>query len=98
MKPGDVVTTYYRTNPDGRPYRGVVLAVNDPRAWEDTGAFPGRRPTQEEVDAHIERMRQTGIDFSDEVPVEWEFGKVYWEPVHKLVPYEEGVKAWQGGE
>lgn len=78
----------------GRPWSGVVLERDDPRAWEGTLAFGRRRPTREEARAHLGRVG--GIPSF--VPVLWDFGdhlKVYWEPVGDLRPYAADVAAWE---
>lgn len=81
----------YSGDPDdpGHGWTAEIIAYNDPRLWEDTLAFPGRRPAQAEVDAHIarhaelgrryrEELRRIGRTPSDEglrTPVLWEHGR-----------------------
>jgi len=79
----------------GRPWRGVVLAEDDPRAWANTLAFPRRTPSRDEVRAHIEALQQAGLQLDDRQPVLWEFGAVCWEPVHRLRPYEDDLAEWE---
>jgi hypothetical protein len=77
-----------------RPDSGIVLAKNDPRAWEDI-IFPGL-PSQEEVDQHLATLKRPALT-SDDVPVAWSFasGKVDWESLKSLRPYIEDVAAWE---
>lgn len=79
--PGDRVTVDYRAG-----HSGVVLARNDPRAWEGSIAFP-ERPTVAQVDAHIANPHIAPFIGKD-VPVAWSFGKVYWTEVGKLRRFE----------
>lgn len=78
----------------GKPWAGVVLAITNPRAWENTLAFSGRRPGRREVREHVARH-----DFSDRVPVLWDFGahgfQVYWEHVASVRAYDEDVADWE---
>ena len=86
---------YAAAHPDawGLPWKGTVLATNDPRAWEGTMAFPSRLPSQSEVDSHV-----VGYTFEGRAPVLWDFGssglKSFWEPIHALRPYSEDLAAW----
>jgi len=83
---------YAGAHPDcwGRPHRGVVLDQTDPRAWSGSIAFP-REPGRGEVLEHLIKVGWS----EDEVPVAWEFGRVYWERVENLKPYDEDVRAWE---
>jgi hypothetical protein len=96
MKVGAERWPYHAAHPGcwGKPWEGVVLAVDDPRAWTDTLAFPGRTPTQEEVSAHVARFTFTG-----RTPVLWDFGphglKAHWERTESLRPYGEDLAAWE---
>lgn len=102
-RPGDVVGAERWPNapgahPDawGRPWNGVVLAQDDPRAWHDTIAFPdrdGSLPAAVAVKAHVARCHGQGL-LLDEVPVLWEFGRIYWERSARLRPYDEDLAAW----
>ena len=61
---------------------GTVLAPTDPRAWANTLAFPDRTPEQWEVAEKFLRSNQP----KDKVPVLWDFGRIYWEPVKHFHP------------
>lgn len=98
MLTGTEVSTHYRWpcsafHPDcwEPPHKGVVLANNDPRAWANTLAFPGRTPTQEEVDAHLANLAERNIPLSN-TPVLYQFG-VMWDT--EVRPYEEVLAEWQ---
>jgi hypothetical protein len=71
---GALVACAYR-----RGARGVVIAMNDPRAWAGSIAFPTATPNQTEVSAHVKRCQDRGDLLSDYQPVLWDFGKVYWD-------------------
>lgn len=82
----------------GRPWSGVLLSNNDPRAWTDTLAFPGRCPTQAEVDAHLAQLASRGLDMGDDCPVLWAFDsgpKVYWSEADLIRPYEDDLAEWE---
>lgn len=88
----------------GTPWKGRVLAINDPRAWEGTVAFGPRLPTQEEVDEHIRRVKAVfsspsvpgdGDPFAGAVPVLWEFGEVQWDKVTSIRPYVDDLADWE---
>lgn len=79
------------------PHKGIVLALDDPRAWKNSLAFPERTPTQEECTKHLEECCNRGLLF-DDVPVLWtssidgeEF--IRWD--NNLHPYDEELKAWE---
>ena len=102
FRPGTkVVAAYGRMGPHGREWTGIILRRDDPRTWEDTLAFPGRRPTQGEVREHLKGLGKmsawVGPPHDVRVPVAWEFGKVYWEDLKNLRllrdPYGRPVKA-----
>jgi len=70
-------------------YVGEVLAYDSPEAWTNTVAFPGRTPTQAEVTAHVDDLRQRGLSLR--VPVRWDFGReklTYFEPASDLIRVE----------
>jgi len=83
----------------GRPWKGVVIAHDDPRAWADTLAFPGRVPTIEEARAHVAEITARGFDKTLKIPVLWDYGahgeKVYFEMAYSLRPYAEDVAEWE---
>lgn len=103
MQVGDVVGAerwpYSGAHPDcwGQPWSGVVLAVNDPRAWTNTLRFRGI-PSQKAVDAWIAELQARG-EVMRHVPVLWDFGshglRVWWEQADRLRPYHEDVEAWK---
>lgn len=89
LSPGSkVIAAYGRMGPHGRQWVGTVLRQDDPRAWENTIAFPGRRPTQAEVREHLKGLGKMkswiGPPHDTNMPVAWEFGKVYWENPKRL--------------
>lgn len=95
---------YNHVHPDcwGRPHVGVVLADDDPRAWEGTLAFPFRRPSAWEAWAHVAWCRSWGGLAGDSVPVLWLWGDgafcVYWESVggdYGVKPYADDLAAWE---
>jgi hypothetical protein len=76
----------------GLPWKGTVLAPDDPRAWAGTLAFPRGEPEPEAVRAHL--ARHPGLAVRS-VPVLWEFGQVDWERREALRPYLQDVAAWE---
>lgn len=101
-RPGEVVGAerwpFVHAHPDawGRPWSGIVLAQDDPRAWHDTVAFPdrdGSLPAAEAVKTHVARCHRQGL-LLDAVPVLWEFGRIYWERFARLRPYSDDQAAW----
>jgi hypothetical protein len=87
----------------GRPWRGVVLAEDDPRAWTGTLAFPNedQPPTREEAAAHVAKCRAGGYWSGEKVPVLWDFGdetRAYWERLEHLRPYADDVAAWEAAQ
>lgn len=90
----------------GRPWKGVMLAQNDVRAWTNTLAFYGT-PTQDQVDAHIVWCHGLNLLGPECVPVLWDFKsqigepyqKVHWETFgdgqHDVKPYEDDLRLWQ---
>jgi hypothetical protein len=88
----------------GRPWRGELLAANDPRAWQGTLAFGFREglPGQDEVDRHVAwcRANVRGA-FDDAAPVLWDFGtyrRVWWESAAKVVPFADDLAAWEAAD
>ena len=81
------------------PWKGIVLALNDKRAWGLTIAFaqPAAAVSQEAIDSHVRDLLDRGL-LKDHVPVIWDFGDkftVYWSSAADLVPYAEDVRRWR---
>lgn len=104
--PGTVVGCEYRWPYDSshpgcweKPHKGVVLALDDPRAWKGTLKFPGAElPDQQAVTDHVNKLLQQAELLRDSVPVLWtntmngsEF--LMWDS--KLRPYDEELAAWE---
>ena len=90
---------YDSAHPDcwREPWKGIQLAPNDPRAWQNTVRFPGRLPEQAEVDKHLADLRERNIPLTG-MPVLWEFGdeqRVGWETADKVVPYQQCLLHWR---
>ena len=93
-----------RCPPAGPPWMGILLAVDDPRAWAGTLAFP--RPAGADVDwepeaaavkAHVAKCAAQG-DVITSVPVLWDFKtyrRVWWERPESLRPYAEEHEEWK---
>lgn len=62
-----------------RGHHGIALALDDPRAWAGSIAFPTATPGQAEVTAHVRKCQLRGDLRGDYQPVLWDFGKVYWD-------------------
>jgi len=106
--PGTEVGCHYRwpydhAHPDCwiEPHKGIVLAIDDPRAWRNTLAFPEASypngPPQELVTTHVERCLKDGL-LDDKVPVLWTWTHdqsqaVQWDS--ELRPYADELTAWQ---
>jgi hypothetical protein len=73
---GTRVTCRYREQ-----HQGTLLAFDDPRVWQGSGAFGEGLPEREAVRDHILRH----IDSLGKLwpyhnqPVLWDFGKIYWD-------------------
>ena len=80
----------------GQPWKGKVLAIDDPLAWKNKFAFPNRTPTQNEATSHVRQLMSRGL-VSKSVPVLWYFDEptVHWETVDNLRSYEDDVAAWE---
>jgi hypothetical protein len=82
LKPGTRVRCTYRSDP-GFVHEGTLLADDDPRGWEGSLAFYGRKPTLETVRAHIAEYRARWPELArhdaNRAIVAWDFGKVYTE-------------------
>jgi hypothetical protein len=72
MLPGTKVKCAYRGE-----HRGVLLAVDDPRAWYGTLAFGYTRPSRRLVTLHVEHCRSRGL-LRETQPVAWPWG-VMWD-------------------
>ena len=104
LLPGAVVGAHRwpwaSAHPDawGRPWSGVVRAVDDPRAWAGTLAFPVGAPDPEAVRAHVLWCRSAGL-LADVVPVLWDFEaagrRVYFETASRLRPFADDVAEWE---
>lgn len=74
------------------------MALDDPRAWVQTIAFPVESPDADAVKAHVARCRLQGL-LSDRVPVLWDFGaqgtRCYFETADRVVPYAQDVESWR---
>lgn len=89
---------YSAAHPDcwEKPYEGTVLALDDPRAWAGTSAFPTDKPNAEAVKAHVEWCQEQNL-LATELPVLWDFPSgqmVRWEQISSLVTPEEDFTAW----
>ena len=82
LKPGTRVRCTYRSDP-GFVHEGTLLADDDPRGWEGSLAFYGRKPTLETVRAHIAQYQASYPELrahdATRCVVAWDFGKVYHE-------------------
>ncbi len=80
-----------------KPWRGVLLAQTDPRAWRNSVAFPTLRPNREAVAAHVAWCRSWGG--MKTVPVLWDFGArgkvVYWERPENVRAYADDMAEWE---
>lgn len=104
MKPGDMVGArrwpYFSAHPDcwQPPWKGVVLAIEDPRAWAKTGAFPEKDPSPEAVKAHVAYCRANIPNSLKSVPVMWDFGPhgqhCFWEQPENLRRYADDYLTW----
>ena len=101
---GSEVGQLDRIPPGGEPWKGILLASDDPAAWAGTAAFPKPYgaaadwlPAAEAVKAHVAKCREWGWD--NTVPVQWDFRdhgkKVYWHKPDTLLPYAEVYSAWK---
>lgn len=78
----------------GRPWKGVVLALDDVRAWAGSLAFPEAEPEPLAVSAHVRDCLAQGL-LRRKVPVAWEFGKVHWESPEKLRSVEADLAVFE---
>ena len=78
---GQSVTCEYRG-----AHVGIVLAVDDPRVWSGSVAFPEMAlPEAIAVVAHVAWCRRQGL-LRDSVPVLWGFGSILWDRRDSLHP------------
>lgn len=90
---------YSAAHPDcwQKPHEGLVLALDDPRAWAGTTAFPMQKPDAAEVAAHVAWCQEQNL-LATELPVLWDFPSgqmVRWESITSLVSPEDDFAAWQ---
>lgn len=92
---------YHGAHPDcwAVPHKGVVLALDDPRAWRGSIAFPRNVPTQEECTAHVQSCLDRGLLMKN-IPVLWQSSVdpeqfMQWDAADKLRPYAEELAAWE---
>lgn len=90
---------YFAAHPDcwGTPWKGIVLAINDPKAWQGTLAFGLSLPSQEAVDRHVAVCLARGLGRLT-TPVLWNFGdrhEAFWETITSLRPYADDLRAWE---
>ena len=81
----------------GKPWKGIVLADDDPRAWAGTIAFGSATPDPEAVRKHVAWCRSQGL-LAKSIAVLWDFGdhfQNHWESVGKVRPYAEDFAAWE---
>lgn len=105
MKVGTSVGCEYRwpyahAHPDcwTKPYRGTVVAKDDPRAWARTLAFPQDRPDPAAVAAHVRRCEELYGPDRDVCPVlyVWDGEEVVmWERESALKPYAIMLRLWR---
>jgi hypothetical protein len=108
MKAGTIVGCRYRwpnkhKHPDEwiQPWKGEVLRMNDVRAWTDSMAFGKilypQGPSQEAVDAKIEKIQKTGRIQGIPVLYTRENGTMFvsWEREATLSPYAEELAEWE---
>lgn len=97
IKTGDKVGAHRWPGDGGKPWAGILLDKDDPRAWAKTIAFPTERPNREKVKAHVAKIIAQGL-LSDVVPVLWDFGdckRVWWETLKNLRPYADDLAEWE---
>ncbi len=78
------------------PWRGTVLATDDPRIWAKPEGALQQQMTLEEIAAKVRTLRDSGL-LQDWVPVQWDFGthkQILWEHLSALRSYEEDMEAW----
>lgn len=95
MRVGSLRIPYSHCSPDcwGTPHLGTLLAQDDPIVWKDSMQFGSGVPGQLEVSEHVRRCHEQGW-LRDEVPVLWDFGKVYWSDVGAIHSAEADLAAF----
>lgn len=84
ITPGTYVSCHYRrlASPykrgDGSIHIGVALALDDPRAWAGSIAFPTPTPDAAAVKAHVASCKLRGLLSDGKQPVLYDFG-VRWD-------------------
>lgn len=73
--PNTLVCCSYRAG-----HKGKVIAIDDPRAWANTAAFPEDKPSRAAVKAHVKNHPHLG---TKELPVLYPFG-VRWDSIASL--------------
>lgn len=89
--PGMRIFAPYRDPSELQPWvhgrhQGTVLAIDDPKAWSGSLAFPGQRPNKVKVSAYVQGCLAQGL-LQGKVPVRWSFGKIHWETLDSLLPW-----------
>ena len=102
IKPGTIVGAQRWPQPlhSGLPpWKGVVLAIDDPLAWRGSIAF-GDDPLPEHIADHIRFCQARGL-LQNTVPVLWDFRSrtaVYWELLVPVGPeryHEDDLALWR---
>lgn len=68
-----------------KPRKGTVLDVRDRKAWATAIGAPLTAPDIEQ---------RVAILASTHLPVHWDFGDIFWEPVQSLMPYATDLANW----
>jgi hypothetical protein len=82
------------------PHKGIVLALDDVRAWKNTLAFPELSwpdgPIQEYVTEHVQKHLDLG-HWKKEVPVLYTAadGDEFMQWDTQLLPYDQELTAWE---
>jgi hypothetical protein len=73
----------------GEVVQGIVLALDDPVVWANTGVFPMDEPDPEAVRRHVALCQENGL-FDDLVAAQWFTGRIALAPVSELVAIVNG--------
>ncbi len=90
------------------PIKGILLALDNPRAWQNTYAFPSYShpdgPSIEQATTHVLRCLKQGL-LLDALPVNYSYDGglntnfpemlVQWETRDQLSPYAEELREWE---